>query len=211
MKPSIPIFFLGALLILTQLSCKKDYLSPIPYVSYIKNPLHGFVERHETVGLFLEAFYQPVNYFSLMQLDQKSIDNEEFITRVSNNSFFYHFRFTIGSIDGRPIDEVIKGVPGFDNPMEKSVKERMLFSMQDQFKLDTDAGLVPCILCLSEQDGKIDNSYHFILAFETDSTAILESTIKKMELIFQDSILLNKEIKFVFDVNKINQSPKLKL
>lgn len=202
----IPI---GVCLLLMHLGCKQDYLKPADYIRHVKDADNGFIERRDTLNLFVEAFYQTPEYFSLIQLDPGKIEDALLSENITKNTTFYHFNVTIGSVSGNPIDEILKSTIINDEKKFEMKKQQMLYNMQNSFFLKTEKDSLPCAFYHAQLTGKIDNAYHFTLAFETDS--VLQKQSNVLQLVYKDSIWLQKRFDFNFNKNKINQSPGLKI
>lgn len=200
---------LGIYLPVMFLACKQDYLKPSNYVHYIKDVDNGFIERRDTMDLLLQAFYQPPEYFSLIQMKPGKVDYSLLSENIRRNSNFYHFNLTIGSVSGKPIDEILKNLITNDGESFDIKKQHMLYNMQNYFSLATEKDSLPCTFYHAQLTGRIDNAYHFTLAFEADSASQKQSDV--LRLIYTDSIWLKRRFDFAFNKNKINQSPGLKL
>ena len=196
----LPVMFLG---------CKQDYLKPTDYVHYVKDTDNGFIERRDTMDVLLEAFYQPPEYFSLIHMEPGKIDQSLLATDIARNSNFYHFNLKIASASGKPIDEILKNIVTNDDEPFDTKKQHMLYNMQNYFFLATGKDSLPCTFYHAQLTGKIDNAYHFALAFEADSASQKQSDV--LRLIYTDSIWLQSKFDFAFNKIKINQSPGLKL
>lgn len=190
--------------------CKPDSLEPADYVRYIRDVDNGFIERQDQPGLFLEAFYQPAEYVALMEVSQENLDDTLFKASIAGNSTFYRFILSIGSVSSMPIDEALQKVNSSDVPFDTR-KQRMLYQLQNRFCLLAGGDSLPCVFYHAQPSGKINNAYQFILAFESDSSTIVSDRNKDLKLVYLDSLWCNKRFEFVFDRNKINQSPRLKL
>lgn len=193
------------------IACSPDQLSPADYLRYVKDQDNGFIKRQDHLaGMFLEAFYQPPEFVSLLAWRRKEIQQEALHAEIEKNSNFYHFFFTIGSNDERPIDEILRktdiGTKSFD-----AKRQQMLYQTQPSFSIFLEGDSIPCTFCHAQLSGKIDNAYHFIIAFEPDAATHMRHRNKNLTLVYNDSIWFQKRFEFNFDINKISQSPKLKI
>lgn len=193
-------------------ACAKDQCSPVEYLLYVKNEDNGFIRRQDyPTGAFLEAFYQPPEFISLMALgQQKAVQKEVLNAEIEKNANFCHFFFTIGSNDTQSIDAILQKKDK-DNESFDAKKQQMIYQTQSCFSLLLDGRTIPCAFSHAQLDGRINNSYHFILAFELDSAAHTLYRNKNLTLIFNDSIWSQNKFEFDFDIKKISQSPKLKI
>jgi hypothetical protein len=192
-------------------NCSSDALKPSAYIQYVKNRNNGFVQHHVLPGGFIETLYQPSEYFALMQLTPEELNDSLLAKEIKQHDQFYYFDVMIGSNSDQTVDDMLKkAVDGKQEIFDKK-KERMLYGMQHDFSLVLGQDSLPCVFFLAQQQGKIDNAYHFILAFELDSTQLQLSQNNDFTLVLQDTSWFNKRFEFAFDQQKINQSPKLKL
>lgn len=191
--------------------CTPDILTPSDYIKYVRNPNNGFIERHNhPSGAYIEAFYQPPEYVALTQLRNRVPGDSILSYEIERNSSFYHIFLTIGSESGSPIDELLKKV----NDGKQSFEERkqfMLYKAQNCFSLQVNGDSLPCVFYHAQMTGKIENAYHFVVAFEIDSARIGLNQNKDFTLIYTDSIWFQKRFDFAFDKYRIDQSPRLKI
>jgi hypothetical protein len=188
--------------------CRPDSLKPAEYVQYIKKPGHGFVERQEDSGIFLEAFYQPPEYVALTRLKAENLNNSTLSEETNKSAAFYQFVLSVGSAKAVKVDEMLAKIADDGEPFGTK-KQRMLYGLQNSFSLLAERDSLPCVFYHAQPSGNIDNAYHFILVFEPGNEK--GRSEENLTLIYHDSIWLQKRLEFVFDKNKINQSPKLKL
>lgn len=190
--------------------CRPDYLKPADYVRYVRDSDNGFIQRQDQADVFIEAFYQPPEYAALMQISPGELSEPRLKKEMEGNSTFYQFMLSLGSATAAPVDEVLtksnNGAEGFD-----AKKQKMLYRLQHSFALLAGKDSLRCVFYHAQPSGKIDNAYHFILAFEADSAKIVENKSENLTLVYLDSLWFQKRFDFVFDKNKINQSPGLKL
>lgn len=191
--------------------CSPDSLRPTEYVQYIRNPKHGFIEHHEQSDIFIQAFYQPPEYAALMQIAPEDMNDSLFTAELGRGSSFYHFMLSVGSNSEIPIDEALRKALPQGGASFEDKKIRMLYNIQNSFALVTGKDSLPCVFYHAQSAGKVDNAYHFTLAFESDSSTMKAQRNTDLVLIYKDSLWLQKRIEFVFDKNKINQSPSIKL
>lgn len=190
-------------------SCTPDDLPPADFVRYIRDPNNGFVERQKQTDIFIEAFYQPPEYIALMQIPPEDLSEFRLKKEIEKNSTFYQFMLSLGSASATPIDEILSKASNGEDGFEAK-KLRMQYRLQNGFALITGKDSLPCVFYHVQPSGKIDNAYHFILAFEADSSMVIANRSENLTLVYKDSIWYHKRFDFVFDKNKISQSPRLK-
>lgn len=201
-----------SLLLLCSLTqCTPDVLSPSEYVRYVRDPDNGFIERQgHPSGAYVEVLYQPPEYIAVTQQRGKSLVSTEIKNEIDQNSTFYHLFLSIGSDSGVPINDILKNAGGVNQSFADK-KQQMLYGAQNSFSLLVGSDSIPCVFYHAQLSGNIDNAYHFVLAFEADSSSMIQNKNKDFTLVYNDSIWFQKRFDFTFDRTKIDQSPKLKI
>lgn len=204
--------YLGLLGILLFFACEREDLRPADYMAFSRDPQNGFVKQQQLADIRLKAFYQNPTYFALTQLSPTHISDSLLSAEIERNKYFYHFEFSIGSNSAALIDDVLKTRAGMrKEPSYESLKQKMLYSMGQYFSLHVHGDSIPCTFFLAQPNGKIDNAYHFLLAFETEIPIGENQHDPGMILCFRDSIWANQKFTFDFDNTALNQSPRLKI
>lgn len=208
-RPTLLFTALAAFFALSN-SCTSGYLRPKAYVEYIRDPANGFVKRESGAGLLLEAAYEPPEYVALAQSPTGKAGAPAFAAALRQASLFHRFMLTVTTGDGKPIDEVLKGL-GQTSDSFGIKKQEMIYRSQGRFFLSTGGDSLPCVFCHVENTGKMSNAYRFILAFEPASPPRADTLPDDLRLAYADPLWLRRQVSFVFDKEDINRSPKLKL
>lgn len=191
-------------------SCRPDYLPPSGYVKHIRNPENGFIQKETVSNLSVEAFYQPPEYIALMQSKPGEVNEKDIENTIERYANFYQFLVSIKPDNNIPVDEqLIKIVESEDSFRIK--KEYMLYRLQHCFSLISEHDTLPCAFYHAQPGGKIDNAYHFIVAFEKSTPNAVLKRSQDFKLIYRDPIWFQRNFNFVFNNNFIDNTPKLKL
>lgn len=201
------ILFCGAL---TLYRCHPEYLTPDAYVEYIRNPKNGFVQQESLGGITVEAFYQPPPYTAIINLNEENTKSIDIQHAIDRNAQFYQFLVSIRSTSNLPIDERLAAVNTSQDSF-RIKKECMMYRMQNCFTIVLERDSLPCIFYQAQPTGKIDNAYHFIVVFESDSSALNMKRAKDWKLLYRDSLWFHRQFEFVYNKQLLENIPQLKL
>ncbi|MDP2387989.1 MAG: hypothetical protein Q8M29_16565 [Bacteroidota bacterium] len=179
-------------------------LGPKDYINWIEDPGNGLI-ADKTIGEFtFSAFYKPLDYLALSDLEIDSTLKEELPKKIKEYEGMDYFSFRINSNADQ--SELLR--VGIKEESEYYARlEYFSFKMQNDFKLISGGDTANCVLYHYERVYGLAPHASFVLGFPKNVNS--KNTAK--QLLFEDKIFNKGNIYITIPKEKLNHIPKLEI
>ena len=193
-------------------SAQPQELLPVPYIQWIENPENGLTSSNTIENYTYTAFYKPLNYVVLKDLDSISVNADNFKKQIADYNGLQYYTLTIEREDGGT-EELLR----YDLITTEDYFARIeyySFKVQNDVVLLEGEDTLVCRMSHFERAYGLQSKAKIILGFDKrkeDVSKIAEQTNLDKTLVFYDRIFGAGIVKLRIDKSVLNSIPKLKL
>ncbi|MDB5256583.1 MAG: hypothetical protein JWM14_1278 [Chitinophagaceae bacterium] len=193
-------------------STPPEELLPADYIHWVENPEHGLVCSNTIDNYTYTAFYKPLDYVVLKDLDSASANTMNFKKQLGEYSGLQYYTLTIERSDDGTEELLRYDLNSTEDYFARI--EYYSFKVQHDVILLEGEDTLTCRMSHFERAYGLQSKAKIILGFEKrkgDVSKIAETTNSDKTLVFYDRIFGAGIVKLRIDKSILNSIPKLKL
>lgn len=197
---SIGIYFLLSVLLW---SCQPTAVGPQQLLEMVTDANSNLLQSISIKGFRYSAHYLPVDYQIAREVYQSADYKTEIETVKSQYEGHHYCNFTIGSLDGKAMDEKLEALKGAKEAEALLLKYN--FHSKDQFKLAIGRDTQTCVLYHMDRPNGLQMGLYFSLVFPAIDAPITDDVY----VLFEDEHLSAQQIKIKIEKEAIHSIPFL--
>lgn len=188
-------------LVVILFSCStSDSLDGKSYLSFIKNPENGLINKKEFKGIIYEAQFKPYEYIVLNEQKKYNLSKEIVEDRKKKLEGMVYYNLRISSTN--QTDILAKNITEKQSYVQRI--NYLSYDFQSAIQLQTDKETINCGLYHFVHQQGITPYVDMVIGFPIKSEPITQT------LIIDDQVFGNGTIKFHIDKKNIEEIPHLK-
>ena len=193
-------------------SAPREELLPAQYIQWVENPEHGLICSNTIENYTYTAFYKPLDYVVLKDLDSISSDPNQFKMQSNDYNGLQYYTLTIERSDGGSEELLRYDLASTEDYFARI--EYYSFKVQNDVILLEGNDTLACRMSHFERAYGLQSKAKIILGFDKrkgEVSKTSEQANADKTLVFYDRIFGAGIVKLRIDKSILNSIPKLKL